>query len=130
MTQASGKSEIVRAVLEAIAFQTREITALMQKESSLLLKELKVDGGLVKSDYLLSFLSSILGIQIKRPGDFEATAMGAALMAGQRAGVWDEREAAADLATVKEFLPALSDKEAQSKITAWNQAVDSVLSNY
>lgn len=130
MTQASGKSEIVRAVLEAIAFQTREITALMQKESSLLLKELKVDGGLVKSDYLLSFLSSILGIQIKRPGDFEATAMGAALMAGQRAGVWDEREAAAGLATVKEFLPTLSDKEAQSKITAWNQAVDSVLSNY
>jgi len=86
LTAATGRAEIARAALEAIAFQTRELVEAMEADSGEKLKELRVDGGAAASDFLMQFQADILGKRIVRPVDSETTALGAAYLAGLAVG--------------------------------------------
>jgi glycerol kinase len=86
ITAATGKAHIVRAALEGIAYQTRELVEAMEADSAEKLKELRVDGGAAASDFLMQFQADILGKRIVRPADAETTALGAAYLAGLATG--------------------------------------------
>lgn len=90
LTRSANKAHIVRAAEESIAYRTRDVVEVMEKDSGLKLKELKVDGGASKDNFLLQFQSDILGIPIIRPDNVETTAMGAAYLAGLATGFWKD----------------------------------------
>jgi glycerol kinase len=92
MTRYVNKGHIARAVLEATAFQTREVLDAMEKDSGVELKALKVDGGMVHNDLLMQFQADILGVPVVRPKVAETTALGAAYAAGLAVGFWNNFE--------------------------------------
>lgn len=89
LTLDTEKAHIVRAALESIAFQVKDVLDIMQKESGIKIKDISVDGGVSNSDFLMQFQSDLLGIPVKREKELEKTACGAAFMAGIKAGMWD-----------------------------------------
>jgi len=88
ITRATGRAEIVRAALEAIAYQARELIDAMQDDSGERLSELRVDGAAAANDFLMQFQADMLGCPIVRPVDIETTALGAAYLAGLATGFW------------------------------------------
>ena len=88
LTRSTGRAHIVRAALESIAYQTRELVEAMQADSGEELRELRVDGGAAVNDHLMQFQSDILGKPLVRPVDVETTALGAAYLAGLATGFW------------------------------------------
>ncbi len=88
LTRATTRSQIVRAALESIAYQTRELIEAMQADAGESLPELRVDGGAASNDFLMQFQADILGCRIARPADTETTALGAAYLAGIATGFW------------------------------------------
>ncbi len=89
LTHYAGKAQIARAILEATAYQTRDVFDAMMSDSGLTLKELKVDGGMTVSDILMQFQADILNVKVLRPTVTESTARGAAYAAGLAVGFWD-----------------------------------------
>lgn len=89
MTRYVNKGHLARAVLEATAFQTREVLDAMEKDSGVALKSLKVDGGMVYNELLMQFQADILGVPVVRPEVAETTALGAAYVAGLAVGFWE-----------------------------------------
>src|SRR5512136_2120508 len=92
MTRYVNKGHLARAVLEATAYQTREVLDAMEKDSGVALKSLKVDGGMVYNELLMQFQADILGVPVTRPKVAETTALGAAYAAGLAVGFWDNLE--------------------------------------
>jgi glycerol kinase len=92
LTRGTGRAHICRAVLEAIAFQSADLVACMEKDSGVPLKELRVDGGAARSRPLLQFQADLLGVPVIRPKNIETTAMGAAYLAGLAVGFWASRD--------------------------------------
>jgi glycerol kinase len=88
LTRATSRAHFVRAALESIAWQTRELVDAMQADSGERLEELRVDGGAARNDFLMQFQADILGCRVVRPADTETTALGAAYLAGLAAGLW------------------------------------------
>ncbi|WP_459128949.1 glycerol kinase GlpK [Guggenheimella bovis] len=124
LTRASTKAHIVRASLEAIAFQTRDVLEVMKEESGVKLQVLKVDGGAAKNNYLMSFQSDILNTTLERMNSVEATALGAAFLAGLAVGFWKDQEELKDMLTVeKTFYPLLEKSERKKLIKRWDKAV-------
>jgi glycerol kinase len=124
LTAASGKAQIARAALEAIAYQTRELVEAMEADSGEALKELRVDGGAAASDFLMQFQADILGKRIVRPADAETTALGAAYLAGLSTGVFkslDELEQfwRAD----KIYEPRMPSQKREDLYAGWKSAV-------
>ena len=131
MTQGTGKEELVRAILEAVVFQAATIVDAMEKESAIELQELKVDGGMVKSDFLMSFLSDILNLEINRPQDFEVTAFGVSVLAGIKGGLWSyEQFFGSSNLIATTFYPQMSSVERQARLSDWRSAVDTICSYY
>ena len=131
LTQGTGKAELTRAVLESSVYQAQTIFSLMQAESEIGLKGIKVDGGMVKSDFLLSFLSDILNVQINRPLDFEATALGVSLLAGAEAKIWGYDSLTNEEGKIdKTFAPHMSEEERNGRINAWQRAIAAIISYY
>src|SRR5262249_44729856 len=124
LTRGSGRAHIVRAAVEAMAFQTRDVIEAMEKDTGEPLKELRVDGGAGGRGPVGPMQADLLGIPVRRPRYTETTALGAAFLAGLGAGVWTE----SDLATLwkldREFEPRMSRDEADSKQAAWRRAVE------
>jgi len=89
ITRATGRGHIVRAALESIAYQTRELVEAMEADAGSRLTELRVDGGAAVNDFLMQFQADILGRPIVRPVDVETTALGAAYLAGLATGFWE-----------------------------------------
>ncbi len=89
LTLSTTKNHIVRAALESIAYQTRDVLEAMQEDSGIKLASLKVDGGATANNFLMQFQADILGVQVKRPENIESTALGAALLAGLAVGFWN-----------------------------------------
>ncbi len=87
LTRGSGRAEIVRATLEAVAYQTRDVLDLMRSESGIAVTQLRVDGGMVRNDFLMQFQADILGVPVQRPKVTETTALGAAYLAGLAVGL-------------------------------------------
>ncbi len=92
LTRGTGRAHICRAALEAIAFQSADLVACMEKDSGVPLKELRVDGGAARSRPLLQFQADLLGVPVIRPKNIETTAMGAAYLAGLAVGFWASRD--------------------------------------
>ena len=92
LTRGANRNHIVRATLESIAFQTRDVLEAMQEDSGIRLATLKVDGGATANNFLMQFQSDILGVDVARPKVTETTALGAAYLAGLAVGFWDSRE--------------------------------------
>jgi glycerol kinase len=88
LTRGSGRAEIVRAALEAAAYQTRDVAQAMEADSGIQLRELRVDGGMVANNWLMQFQADMLGVPVQRPLVAETTALGAAYLAGLAVGFW------------------------------------------
>jgi len=125
LTRGSGRAHIVRATLEAIAFQTRDVLQAMQADAGIALRELRVDGGAAANDFLMQFQADLLGVPVLRPAQTESTALGAATLAGLAVGFWKNRE---DIAgrheAMRTFAPALAPEQSERHYAGWRRAVD------
>lgn len=92
LTRGANRNHIVRATLESIAYQTRDVLEAMEDDSNIKLSALKVDGGAVANNFLMQFQSDILGVDVQRPEITETTALGAAYLAGLAVGFWESKE--------------------------------------
>lgn len=116
LTRGAKKEHIIRAAEEAIAYQSRDVLEVMQKDSGINLKKIKVDGGAVRDNFLMQFQSDILGIPIVRPQIIETTALGAAYLAGLATGLWkDKKEISQKWKKNREFKPMI-DEEKREKL--------------
>ncbi|MGA2502757.1 MAG: glycerol kinase GlpK [Anaerolineales bacterium] len=124
MTRFANKGHIARAVLEATAFQTREVLDAMEKDSGVRLTSLKVDGGMVFNELLMQFQADILGVPVIRPKVAETTALGAAYAAGLAVGFWkDYDELRLNWGKDREWKPSMAEKKCDSLYSAWKKAV-------
>jgi glycerol kinase len=124
ITSSTGRAELARAALEAIAYQTRELVEAMEADSGEELRELRVDGGGAANDFLMQFQADILGKRIVRPADVETTALGAAYLAGLATGYFRnlnevERFWKAD----KVFEPRMSRERREELYLGWKRAI-------
>ena len=125
LTRGANRNHIVRAVLESIAFQTRDVIQAMEEDSGIKLKTLKVDGGAVSNNFLMQFQSDMLGVPVERPVFTETTAMGAAFLAGLAVGFWTDRtEIATRLEIDRSFAPAMPVELREKKYRGWKKAVE------
>lgn len=124
LTRGAGRAHIVRAALEAIAYQTRELVDAMEADSGQRLRELRVDGGASANNFLMQFQADILGRPVVRPADIETTALGAAYLAGLATGVWSGTgELESFWRAERTFEPAMSEDQRTALLDGWKQAV-------
>lgn len=139
LTRATGPAEISRAALEAVCYQTNDLLEAMRKDWRARGSKaggakaggkaggdtvLRVDGGMVASDWTMQRLADLLDAPVDRPVILETTALGAAWLAGSRAGVWPDQEAFCDLwARQKRFEPAMERRTRSALIRGWRDAV-------
>jgi len=125
LTRGSTRAHITRATLESIAYQTRDVMSAMAQDSGILPSVLRVDGGACENDFLMQFQADILGIAVERPAVLEATAMGAAALAGLGIGFWRDRsELDAKLGPATLFEPCMSEDKRESLYRDWLRAVE------
>jgi glycerol kinase len=124
ITRGTNRAHLVRAALEAIAYQTREVVNAMGRDSGLRPEMLRVDGGAACNNFLCQFQADILGIPVERPATTESTALGAAYLAGLATGFWkDESELAAHLKLGRRFEPAMDVARREELYSGWERAV-------
>jgi glycerol kinase len=124
LTRYVNKGHIARAVLEATAFQTREVLDAMEKDSGVHLTALKVDGGMVFNELLMQFQADILNVPVIRPKVAETTALGAAYAAGLATGLWSNfDELRANWGKDKEWDPKMAAEKRNAEFTDWKRAV-------
>jgi glycerol kinase len=124
LTRGTTRAHIVRAAVEAMAYQTRDVVEAMERDSSRRLTELRVDGGAAVMDVLCQLQADLLGIPVRRPRHTESTALGAAFLAGLGAGVWTEDDLAQLWKLDREFEPAMSRDQADAMQADWRRAVE------
>jgi glycerol kinase len=125
LTRGANKNHIIRATLESLAYQTRDVLDAMQEDSGLKLSKLQVDGGATANNFLMQFQSDILGTEVVRPTVTETTALGAAYLAGLAVGFWPSKEVITEnFAVDRLFTPELSEDMRASKYEGWKRAVD------
>lgn len=124
ITRGITKEHIVRATLESIAYQTRDVLSAMEMDSGIKLAALKVDGGAVKNNFLMQFQSDILGVPVDRPVVQETTALGAAFLSGLAIGYWKSTDDVTNNWKLdKRFEPKLVEKDRESLYKGWQTAV-------
>ncbi len=128
LTRAANKAHVVRAALESIAYQTRELVEAMEADSGAALKELRVDGGAAANDFLMQFQADILGVPVVRPAYLETTALGAAYLAGLASGVWSGTDELEKFWQVdRRFEPSMDESRRASLYAGWKSAVERAL---
>jgi glycerol kinase len=124
LTRGSNKHHIVRASLEAIAFQAKDVLEAMEDDSGIQLSALKVDGGAVVNNFLMQFQADILNATVLRPVIAETTALGAAYLAGLAVGFWkDKEEIRSSWKLERQFSPEMSDVLRQERYDGWKKAI-------
>jgi len=124
ITRGTTRAHFVKAALEAIAYQTKDILDVLQKETRFRLKTLRVDGGASANDFLVQFQADILGIPVERPKILEVTALGAAGLAGIAVGFWKNKEEFNRLRRIdRVFRPRMKRSEARRLHSKWQEAV-------
>ena len=124
LTRGAKREHIVRAALESIAYQTRDLVEAMESDCGAKLKELRVDGGATANDFLMQFQADILGVPVVRPTYSETTALGAAFLAGLATGVWGDTDELEQFWRVdRRFEPAMPDTTRQRLYDGWQAAV-------
>lgn len=124
LTRDTGKNHLIKAALESIAFQTRDVLEAMEQDSGIKINSLNVDGGATANDYLMQFQSDILGAEVDRPVITESTALGAAYLAGLKAGVWQAEDLKQVRKTEKTFRPVLDSDSREKLYKTWKKAVE------
>ncbi|MEG1477276.1 MAG: glycerol kinase GlpK [Oscillospiraceae bacterium] len=125
LTRGAGRNHIIRAALESIAYQTRDVLMAMQKDAGACITELKVDGGASANELLMQFQADITGVAVRRPMIRETTALGAAYLAGLATGVWkDKNDIKAQWTLDKVYTPEMPKSEAERLVKGWNKAVE------
>ena len=125
LSRGSNRSHIIRAALEAIAFQTKDVLKAMESDSGIQLKELKVDGGAVENNFLMQFQADILGVPVIRPNIIETTGLGAAYLAGLAVGFWkDKEEITQKWSEDKTFKSEMEEEKKIKLYKGWKKAVE------
>lgn len=128
LTRGTTRAHFVRATLEAIAYQTRDVLEAMSADAGVRLKALRVDGGATLNDFLMQFQADILGVPVERPVVNETTALGVAFLAGLATGFWSgRREIAALWARDRAFAPAMGADTRERLYAGWRKAVSRAL---
>ncbi|MCR4392435.1 MAG: glycerol kinase GlpK [Candidatus Acetothermia bacterium] len=124
VTRGTGRAHLVRAALEAIAYQTHDVVRAMEADAGVPIRELRVDGGAARNDFLCQFQADVLGIPVLRPRFPETTVLGAALAAGVSVGFWrDLAELRARWEEDRRFVPQMSDADRERLLAGWRAAV-------
>ncbi len=127
LTRGTSKRHIVRAALEAIAYQTKDVFDLMKKDSGLKITTLKVDGGACQNNFLMQFQADLLNCCLVRPKLIESTATGVAYLAGLKVGLWRSQDLQKFYAVQRKFLPSMSETEQKYLYQGWQRAVQMTL---
>jgi len=124
LTRGTSRADFVKATLQSLAYQTRDIIETMQLDTEIDIPVLKVDGGAAMNDYLMQFQSDILGIEIARVQNTETTALGAAYLAGLAVGFWKDMDELKTLNKVgKSFNPTMNNAKKEKLYKGWKKAV-------
>ena len=126
LTRGANVQHLVRAALESIAYQTKDVFDLMQQEFDRTIPELNVDGGACRNDFLMQFQADMLQCRILRPKIIETTARGAALLAGVTVGLWDKNDLQSMRHPEKTFVPRMNPHDAKDLYSGWLKAVRKV----
>ncbi|QQK77282.1 glycerol kinase GlpK [Salicibibacter cibarius] len=128
ITRGTEKAHIVRATLESLAYQTKDVMAAMEKDAGIPSTKLRVDGGAAENNFLMQFQSDLLNAPVERPTVSETTALGAAYLAGLSVGIWDSKEDIAKKWKVDQsFEPAMEDTERRKLYGGWKKAVEATM---
>jgi glycerol kinase len=123
LTRDTGKDHIIKATLESLAYQTKDILNAMEEDAGLRLAMLKVDGGACANNILMQFQADILGTEVERPEVIESTALGAAYLAGMHVGIWKKNDILRNRKIQKRFSPDMDDAIRNKLYTGWKKAV-------
>lgn len=129
LTRGSSRAHVIRATLESLAYQTRDVIDVMNREGGVPIRELRVDGGAAANDFLMQLQADLLGVPVDRPAVVETTAAGSAFLAGLAVGLWKSPD---ELASARQrerlFEPRMSEDERESLYAGWKAAVARVRS--
>ena len=129
LTRGSNKNHLVRAALESIAYQTNDLILAMKSDSGIDITSLRADGGACANSFLMQFQADISYVRMIRPAGVEATALGAAYLAGLGVGFWENKEEILKSPIEQtEFLPAISEKKRSELCSMWQSAVSKTFS--
>ena len=123
ITRGTERSHIIKATIDSLAYQTKDILETMVEESGVDLQELKVDGGACANNYLMQFQADILGTKVERPSVVETTALGAAYLAGLQSKFWSEEEIKSFRKIDRTFTPEMEEGERHHLYARWKKAI-------
>jgi len=124
ITRGTTKNHVIRATLESIAYQVRDVLECMETDSGIRLSEIRVDGGAASNDFLMQFQSDVLGVPLTRPLITETTALGVAYLAGLAVDYWRDRgELARNWRVERRFEPIMAGEERRRLVSGWRKAV-------
>ncbi len=123
LTRDTTKNHLIKATLESIAYQSKDLIHAMQEDSKVKLKSLKVDGGASANNYLMQFQADILNTKVERAEIIESTALGAAYFAGIGIGLWKKEDILKNRKIEKEFIPEMEDDKRDQMYKKWKKAV-------
>ena len=128
MSRGTKQAHLIRATLEALAYQTYDVVAAMQRDSGISLERLQVDGGASRNRFLMQFQSDILNCVVERSFISETTALGAAYLAGLAVGYWKDKEAIrANFKVGASYVPQMSEEERKESLAGWEKAIRSAM---
>jgi glycerol kinase len=123
LTRDTGKNHIIKATLQSLAYQSRDVLEAMEKDSEIVLQTLKVDGGAAANNLLMQFQSDILGVDVERPEIIESTAQGSAYMAGIYVGLWKKEDIIHNRKINTVFEPEITKEKRNVLYAGWQKAV-------
>jgi glycerol kinase len=123
LTRGAERAHIVRAMLESVAYQSRDLVEAMSADSGIALQALRVDGGMVRNDFLMQFQADMLGVPVQRPAITETTALGAAYLAGLAAKFWQAEELLQHWQVERTFEPRMNTDQREALYAGWKHAV-------
>jgi len=128
ITRGTKKEHLIRATLESIAYQTRDVLEVMLKEAGISIEKIRVDGGAAKNNWLMQFQADILNLPVERPFYLETTSLGVGFLAGLGVGYWKEEEISHRWKKEAVFLPRMKKETREKLYTGWKEAVAHILS--
>ncbi len=128
LTRGTSKEHFIRATLESLAYQTKDVLNAMEADSGIPLKTLRVDGGAVKNNFLMQFQSDLLDVPVERPKIEETTALGAAYLAGLAVGFWESKEEIKRFWEVDQtFVANMEEEQRTSLYNGWKKAIEATM---
>ena len=124
LTRDTGKADLIKATLESLAYQSKDVLRAMEEDSGIQLTSLNVDGGATANDYLMQFQADLLNVPVERPSNIESTAMGAAFLAGIACEIWEPSDIKAVRNIDRRFEPNMTDELRSNLYETWKKAVE------